>query len=98
VEDAYPMSLLQIGTIFQSEMTRGSSQYHDIIGYLIRTSFDPATFTRAVEIVVRENPILRTSYRLTGYSTHLQLVHREFSPPPVFIADIRHLSDAAQDE
>ncbi|GLW56066.1 non-ribosomal peptide synthetase [Kitasatospora phosalacinea] len=97
VEDAYPMSMLSAGTIFQSEMTRGSSQYHDIIGYLISSSFDAAAFTEAVRILVDHNPIFRTSYRLSGFRDYLQLVHKSVDPPPVFIADIRHLDDAAQD-
>ncbi|MFJ3303922.1 amino acid adenylation domain-containing protein [Streptomyces sp. NPDC086549] len=97
VEDAYPMSMLQAGTIFQSEMTRGSSQYHDIIGYLIRSSFDAEAFTEAARILVAQNPIFRTSYRLTGFSEYLQLVHRDIDRPPVFIADLRHLDEAAQD-
>ena len=97
VEDAYPMSMLQAGTIFQSEMTRGSSQYHDIIGYLIRSSFDADAFTEAARILVEQNPIFRTSYRLTGFSEYLQLVHRSVDQPPVFIADLRHLDEAAQD-
>jgi amino acid adenylation domain-containing protein len=97
VEDAYPMSMLQAGTIFQSEMTRGSSQYHDIIGYLIRSSFDAEVFTEATRILVAQNPIFRTSYRLTGFSEYLQLVHQSVSPPPVHIADLRHLDDSAQD-
>ncbi|MFF8845263.1 amino acid adenylation domain-containing protein [Streptomyces sp. NPDC015127] len=97
VEDAYPMSMLSAGTIFQSEMTRGSSQYHDIIGYLINSSFDAEAFTEAVRILVDQNPIFRTSYRLTGFSDYLQLVHKSVDPPPVFVADIRHLDEAAQE-
>ncbi|MFC8722275.1 amino acid adenylation domain-containing protein, partial [Kitasatospora sp. NPDC057198] len=97
VEDAYPMSMLSAGTIFQSEMTRGSSQYHDIIGYLINSAFDAGAFTEAVRILVDHNPIFRTSYRLSGFRDYLQLVHRSVDPPPVFIADIRHLDDAAQE-
>ncbi|MGW1807056.1 amino acid adenylation domain-containing protein [Streptomyces sp. NPDC002078] len=97
VEDAYPMSMLSAGTIFQSEMTRGSSQYHDIIGYLINSSFDAEAFTEAVRILVDQNPIFRTSYRLSGFRDYLQLVHKAVDPPPLFIADIRHLDDAAQE-
>ncbi|MGW6951326.1 amino acid adenylation domain-containing protein [Streptomyces xanthophaeus] len=97
VEDAYPMSMLSAGTIFQSEMTRGSSQYHDIIGYLINSGFDADAFTEAVRILVAHNPIFRTSYRLSGFRDYLQLVHKAVNPPPVFIADIRHLDEAAQE-
>lgn len=98
LEDAYPMSLLQAGTIFQSEMTRGSSQYHDIIGYLIRSSFDAGVFAEAVRILVEQNPVFRTSYRLTGFSDYLQLVHRTAEPLPFFVADLRHLGPGEQDD
>ncbi|MFF3210149.1 amino acid adenylation domain-containing protein [Streptomyces sp. NPDC002886] len=97
VEDAYPMSMLSAGTIFQSEMTRGSSQYHDIIGYLINSGFNAEAFTEAVRILVDHNPIFRTSYRLSGFRDYLQLVHKSVDPPPVFIADVRHLDEAAQE-
>ncbi len=97
VEDAYPMSMLSAGTIFQSEMTRGSSQYHDIIGYLINSGFHAEAFTEAVRILVDHNPIFRTSYRLSGFRDYLQLVHKSVDPPPVFIADVRHLDEAAQE-
>ncbi|CRK56701.1 Malonyl CoA-acyl carrier protein transacylase [Alloactinosynnema sp. L-07] len=97
VEDAYPMTMLQAGLIFQTEMTRGSSQYHDIISYLIRSGFDAEVFTDAVRILVAHNPILRTSYRMAGFSEYLQVVHREVEPP-LFVADLRHLDTDAQEQ
>ncbi|HEY0638095.1 MAG TPA: amino acid adenylation domain-containing protein [Pseudonocardiaceae bacterium] len=97
VDDAYPMTMLQIGLIYQSEITTGTAQYHDIISYLIGAPFDAAVFAEAVRVLVRRNPILRTSYHLTGYERPLQLVHAEI-PAPLEVHDLRHLDAAAQDE
>ena len=95
-EDAYPMSMLQAGLIFQSELTRGSSQYHDIISYLIRSGFDAGAFAQAVRLLVAEHPIFRTSYRLSGFSEYLQVVHREVESLPLLVADWRELDDDEQ--
>ncbi|GIJ48369.1 hypothetical protein Val02_52550 [Virgisporangium aliadipatigenens] len=94
-EDAYPLSMLQSGLIFQSEIMRGTAHYHDIISYLISSPFDAETFAEAVRILVRRNPILRTTYHLDGYSEYLQIVHRDV-PLPLKVVDLRHLDADAQ--
>ncbi len=93
VEDAYPMSMLQSGLIYQSEIMRGNTSYHDIISYLIRSSVDTDVFREAVRILVAQNPILRTSYHLSGYSDYLQLVHREAGELPLVVEDLRDVAD-----
>ena len=95
VADAYPMSMLQAGLIFQSEIMRGTAQYHDIISYLIQSPFDEALFTRAVESLVRRNPMMRTTYHLTGFSEYMQVVHRD-APLPLQVVDLRGLDAGAQ--
>ncbi|WP_067889963.1 non-ribosomal peptide synthetase [Actinomadura chibensis] len=90
-EDAYPLSMLQAGLIFQSEIMRGTAHYHDIISYLIQSPFDADVFAEAVGILVRRNPILRTTYHLDGYSEYLQVVHRDV-PLPLEVTDLRGMS------
>ncbi|MGW4226950.1 amino acid adenylation domain-containing protein [Streptomyces bauhiniae] len=97
VEDAYPMTQLQAGLVFQSELSHGTAEYHDILSYMIQSSFDAACFEEAVRILVRRNPIFRTSYHLTGYSEYLQLVHED-APLPLYIADLRGMSETEQEE
>ncbi|WP_086667406.1 non-ribosomal peptide synthetase [Lentzea kentuckyensis] len=93
VEDAYPMSMLQSGLIYQSEIMRGNTSYHDIISYLIQSSIDTAVFEQAVRILVEQNPIFRTSYHLTGFSDYLQLVHSDVDELPLVIEDVRGVED-----
>ncbi|MFE0765304.1 amino acid adenylation domain-containing protein [Streptomyces smyrnaeus] len=95
-EDAYPLSMLQAGLIFQTEITGGLGQYHDVLSYGVTGAFDAAAFTEAVRLLTLRHPILRTTYHLTGYSEFLQIVHRQV-PPPLTIEDLRHLDHAAQE-
>ncbi len=95
-EDAYPLSLLQTGLIFENELTFGTSQYHDILSYTIETHFDRPAFEQAVRSVVARNPIMRTSYHLTGYEVPLQIVHKDM-PLPLEVFDVRGVDPAGQD-
>ncbi|MFJ6698009.1 amino acid adenylation domain-containing protein [Streptomyces sp. NPDC091272] len=95
-EDAYPLSMLQAGLIFQTEITGGLGQYHDVLSYSITGSFEPEAFTEAVRLLTLRHPILRTTYHLTGFGEFLQVVHREV-PPPLTVADLRHLDAAGQE-
>jgi amino acid adenylation domain-containing protein len=88
VEDAYPLSMLQAGLIFQTEITGGMGQYHDVLSYLIRGAFDAETFEQAVRLLVRRHPALRTTYHLTGFSELIQMVHRDVAPP-LHVVDLR---------
>nr|WP_255673064.1 non-ribosomal peptide synthetase [Glycomyces amatae] len=94
-EDAYPLSMLQAGLIFQSEMIRGTAEYHDIITYLIQAPFDEERFARAVALAVERNPMLRTTYHLDGFRDYLQVVHRS-APLPLEVADQRGMDTAEQ--
>ncbi|WP_344881073.1 amino acid adenylation domain-containing protein, partial [Nonomuraea antimicrobica] len=96
VADAYPMTQLQAGLVFQSELSHATVEYHDILSYTIQSAFDAGRFEQAVRILVARNPIFRTSYHLTGYSEYLQLVHRD-APSPLSIADLRGLTEEEQD-
>ena len=94
-EDAYPLSMLQAGLIFQTEITGGLGQYHDVLSYSISGSFDKAAFTEAVRLLTQRHPMLRTTYHLTGFSEFLQVVHRQVRPP-LSVADLRQLDEQAQ--
>jgi amino acid adenylation domain-containing protein len=97
VENAYPLSMLQAGLIYQTEITGGAGQYHDVLSYLIRGSFDAEAFERAVYLLVRRHPILRTGYHLTGYSEFIQMVHRDV-PLPLHLTDLRGMSPEKQEQ
>jgi amino acid adenylation domain-containing protein len=76
-EDVFPMSDIQQGMIFHAELDRDQGVYHDQMFYRFR---DPAfalpRFRTALERLVAEHPILRTSFRLAGFPVPIQVVHR----------------------
>ncbi|GAB3274764.1 non-ribosomal peptide synthetase [Kineosporia babensis] len=94
--DAYPMTQLQAGLVFETELDKSVAGYHDILLYTISSSLDIATFEEAVRELVRRTPILRTSYDLTGYSSSLQLVHQQ-APSPLRLHDLRDLGPQEQE-
>jgi amino acid adenylation domain-containing protein len=96
VEDAYPLTHLQAGLVFQSELSEGTAEYHDILSYLIQSPFDAGSFEAAVRILVARNPVFRTSYQLTGYSEYLQFVHVD-APVPLDVEDLRGMTGQEQD-
>lgn len=96
LEDAYPLSALQAGLLFQGEVSKGAAWYHDVLSYTFSGAFDADAFAKAADIVVRDNPIFRTSYHLTEYSEMLQCVHRT-APSPLTVVDWRAHAAAEQD-
>lgn len=94
--DAYPLSMLQAGLIFQSELQKGASWYHDIQVYTLHGAFNTDAFTQAMKQMLHEHPILRTSYHLKGFSQFIQMVHKEMSLP-LFIQDWRKLDSQEQE-
>ncbi|HVG10915.1 MAG TPA: amino acid adenylation domain-containing protein [Thermoanaerobaculia bacterium] len=97
VEDAYPLSRLQAGMVFHSELSPESAVYHDIFSYHLRAPYDAAALRRALRRLAVRHPILRTSFDLTGHAEPLQRVHRE-AEIPLEIEDVTALSAGRQEE
>lgn len=91
IEDAYPMSLLQSGLVYQSIVMQGDNNYHDIVSYLIKGEINIDKFKEAVQSLVTSQPIFRTSYNLRDFSEYMQLVHKKLEQLPLNIHDIRGL-------
>lgn len=96
IEDAYPMSYLQAGLVYQSMTMQGQNNYHDIVSYQIDGEIDIKVFEQAVDRLVKTQPIFRTSYDLDHYSEYLQLVHKTVSKLPLNIYDLSGLSSQAE--
>lgn len=97
IEDAYPLSMLQAGLIFQNELTFGTAQYHDIISYIIESPINLEVFKRAADILVNRNPIFRTSYHLNGFDEYIQMVNTDVEAP-LYCHDLREMSDEEQEK
>ena len=97
VEDAYPLTRLQMGMFFYNELEPLSAMYHDVFSYRIRAPFDREKLEQALSRLSRRHPLLRTSFHLAGFSQALQLVHREVRPP-FTMEDLSDLSADQQDQ
>ncbi|UOB08255.1 amino acid adenylation domain-containing protein [Streptomyces sp. HP-A2021] len=91
--DAYPMSQLQIGLIYEAARSDVEGLYHDILSYPIGESVDVGLFERAVAHVAGRHAVFRTSFHLRGFSEPIQVVHAEV-PSPLTVHDLRALSAA----
>ncbi|MET9589220.1 amino acid adenylation domain-containing protein [Streptomyces sp. NPDC006539] len=96
VADAYPLSALQAGMVYHSELTAGSDRdgteqlYHNVTSYHIRAAYSEPAWRRAVATVLARHEILRTSFDLDTFDEPMQLVHEQV-PPPVSFDDLSHL-------
>ncbi|ROO59669.1 non-ribosomal peptide synthase protein (TIGR01720 family)/amino acid adenylation domain-containing protein [Micromonospora sp. Llam0] len=95
--DAYPMTALQVGMVYEMSRDPERLPYHNVDSMAVRAPFEFTAFKKAVDHVVRRHPILRTALSLTDYSEPLQLVHPE-ADLPVGCEDLRDLAEPAQDE
>ncbi len=94
VEDAYPLSQLQAGFVFHSEISADYIVY--VTSVHLRAPLQVEALQRAVDRAVRRHPMLRTSFDMTAYGEPLQLVHRE-ARIPVQVADVTDLESEEQE-
>jgi len=72
--DAYPVSQLQLGLLFHSRETQAARAYKDVFRYTLRTAWNEAAFTRALQGVIARHPALRTCFNLSDHGRPLQLI------------------------
>ncbi|MGT2820001.1 Linear gramicidin synthase subunit D [Streptococcus intermedius] len=75
VENAYPLSELQKGMVFYTEKEDGL--YHDVFIYSFSGKYDFNLIKKAFQMLMDENPVLRTSFRIGDLSEPIQLVHKK---------------------
>ncbi len=95
VEDAYPLSQLQVGMIFHSEFSPATAIYHDIFAFHIRARFDADILQTVLRELLARHPVLRTSFDLTQFSEPLQMVHHSVAVP-LQVDDLRGVSAEQQ--
>jgi amino acid adenylation domain-containing protein/non-ribosomal peptide synthase protein (TIGR01720 family) len=77
--DAYPLSRLQAGMLYQAEVSGDASAlYLDLFSHHLNVVLDQDAFTRALDAMVSSHPALRTSFHM-GTSTPLQVIHASAS-------------------
>ncbi|NQZ08854.1 MAG: amino acid adenylation domain-containing protein, partial [Algicola sp.] len=94
IEDAYPLSTLQAGMVFHTQLADSSGVYHDIVNEHIVCPWDQSLFDQALTDCIAAHPILRSRFDLSG-TRALQLVYRQVATPLV-VEDIRQMDEDAQ--
>ncbi|MFG2608426.1 amino acid adenylation domain-containing protein [Streptomyces sp. NPDC048514] len=99
VEDAYPLTRMQQGMLYELLADAGKGAYHNVTSFRIQepAGFDATAMRRAADAVVRRYEILRTGFDWSNYDEPLQLVHADVGLP-VGVDDLRESDDSAQAE
>ncbi|MEH2447421.1 MAG: amino acid adenylation domain-containing protein [Nostoc sp.] len=97
LENAYPLTMLQMGMLFHSEYNLESAVFHDVFSFHLRAPFDSQVLLTAIQQLLASHPVLRTSFNLTDFSEPLQLVHQTVNIPWQ-VEDLCHLSLTEQEK
>ncbi|NUT32225.1 MAG: amino acid adenylation domain-containing protein [Hamadaea sp.] len=99
VVDAYPVSQVQAGMLYEMMSDTQRLPYHNVTLYYIDdgAELSAAALRAAVRDVVARHDVLRTSFDLTTYSEPLQLVHAD-ARVDVVVQDLDGLTEAEQSE
>jgi amino acid adenylation domain-containing protein len=95
-EDAYPMSALQVGMVFHTQLEQFSGVYHDIEAEHVKCPWNRGAFEQALRACVEEHPILRTSF-LLDRERPLQVVRKRVELP-LRVEDLRGQSEQEQEQ
>ncbi|WP_281291945.1 non-ribosomal peptide synthetase [Streptomyces tailanensis] len=90
VRDAYPLSAMQAGMLFDTEFAADQALYRQVISLHLRGRFDHGRLAAVLSGMCARHPLLRTSFDIGGYTDPLQLVHAEVAVP-LEVADLRGL-------
>ncbi|NER27498.1 MAG: amino acid adenylation domain-containing protein, partial [Symploca sp. SIO1C4] len=97
LEDAYPLTSLQIGMLFHSESHSDTATYHNVNSVHLQAPFELPHFQAALQHLIARHPVLRTSFDLSNFNEPLQLVHQDVNIP-LHVEDIGHLLPVKQEE
>ncbi|WP_198539279.1 non-ribosomal peptide synthetase, partial [Streptomyces graminilatus] len=97
LEDAYPMTRLQAGMLFHSDLPAGTGRvYHNVASYHVEAPWSEQAWRRTVAEAGARHEMLRTSFDPHGFGEPLQLVHRDARPRITF-EDLRALDETARE-
>ena len=97
LEDAYPLTQLQAGMLYEEQMNPERAVYHDIFDFHIRMPLDESAWSNALQDLVDRNATLRTGFDLARFSEPLQLVHARV-PAACTFEDLSALPHAEQEK
>ncbi|UCJ07702.1 amino acid adenylation domain-containing protein [Chitinophaga pendula] len=95
VEDIFPMSDIQLGMIIAFLKHPGAAIYHDQFSYRLPIHLNIRLFQQALQLIVQQHGILRTSFQLDLLTASVQVVYRTV-PVPLPVTDIRAAADVTK--
>ncbi|MGE7888619.1 amino acid adenylation domain-containing protein [Bacillus cereus] len=87
IEDAYRLTKLQEGMLYQSDLAEESREYINITSFKVNLPYNHEALYKSLVVLMNRHAILRTSFDLVNYDEPLQFVHKKVNPP-LFIYDI----------
>lgn len=90
-EDAYPLTALQAGMVFHSELDPESLLYHEVYTFRVSSAFTPEVMQSTIDRLIERHPVLRTSFHLATFSEPMQVVHQDASTV-LQVVDLRDLA------
>ncbi len=96
IEDAYPLSRVQAGMVYHSEITATHKIYQNVTSYHIRASYSEEAWIWTLSTLLARHQILRTAFHLHLFSEPMQLVYKHVEPRITF-EDLRSLSAEEQE-
>ncbi|RQP21149.1 amino acid adenylation domain-containing protein, partial [Piscinibacter terrae] len=96
-DEAYPLTMLQMGMLFHNQASAQAALYHDVFSYTVEVpAWDEAVFRRVIAAMARRHPVLRTAFDLRGGDEPLQRVHAHASIPLVVSDWTMHAREAQE--
>ena len=95
VADTYPASLLQVGVIYECEVTDDPTLYHDLTAVRLSGLLDLAALRHALDAVSARHELLRVSFDLISQDEPSQILHRE-APIPLSTLDLAGAGDPVE--
>ncbi|WP_167543313.1 non-ribosomal peptide synthetase [Streptomyces violaceusniger] len=95
-EEAYALSPLQVGMLFHSLFTTGSTDYFEQAIFTLAGHIETRAFESAWRQIAERHPALRTTVHWQDVPRPLQLVHRDVDIDIVWL-DWRNLDDNAME-
>ncbi|MEV1016766.1 amino acid adenylation domain-containing protein [Micromonospora sp. NPDC049801] len=81
IADAYPLTSMQAGMLFHSELSEDSGDYHQQTVIDAVAPVDDEALTAALQDLVDTHPVLRSRVQLEGVADPTQVVLRRFALP-----------------
>ncbi|MFB7908701.1 amino acid adenylation domain-containing protein [Kitasatospora sp. NPDC056076] len=95
IESAFPLTTLQSGMVYHTQLDRTGAMYWDAFVYEIEGRFATEAFRAALAGLVERHPLLRARFELAAFREPLQLVERAVEPA-LTVADWRAVPDAVR--